>query len=406
MPRRGPPGGDGRGTAYGLASNLFLVPLYSFFIVPASFFGAVLIPISGFLSDAVFHLAAYWVNAGYHGTRLVASLPGAYLRVGTPSPAELLAFYGLFAGVFFWKRGWGPRAAAGACLVVLVGFGPLYRLADRLDGDLRFTVIDVGQGQSQLMEIPGGYKILVDGGPWHGPFFDAGERVLAPFFWKKRIRHFDLLVSSHPDSDHFGGLKFIVDNFRVGRVWISGHRPKSTEVLYPEFLSDLDKRGVPTRIVHAGSKPAHFGEARLAVLWPPKGLFQDEDLGDNNTSLVLKLVFGRTSFLMPADIEATAEELLLASDVLLSADVLVAPHHGSKSSSSPAFVEAVRPSFALISSGRYNRFGHPAASVLGRYSLVGTRVFRTDRQGRILCRSDGKNVNCLPFWKEKAGAWD
>ena len=113
------------------------------FIVPASFFGAVLIPISGFLSDAVFHLAAYWVNAGYHGTRLVASLPGAYLRVGTPSPAELLAFYGLFAGVFFWKRGWGPRAAAGACLVVLVGFGPLYRLADRLDGDLRFTVIDV-----------------------------------------------------------------------------------------------------------------------------------------------------------------------------------------------------------------------------------------------------------------------
>jgi competence protein ComEC len=266
--------------------------------------------------------------------------------------------------------------------------------------DLRVTMIDVGDGNSTLMELPYGYTILLDGGGFSdNRIFDVGARIVAPFLWQKKIKTIDTLVLSHPNSDHLNGLIYIAEHFNVKHVWtnheaantfgykkfMDGIKEKKIQMPgYPEIFGAHDINGVHLNIVYP---PVDFTEKKKREFWR----------NPNNNSLVLKASLGLQSFLFPGDIKARAEyELVATAGDTLKSTVLLVPHHGSKTSSSDGFVKTVNPEVAVISSGWRSRFGFPHSSVLKRYEKRQCRVLGTARNGAISISTDGQTLTIRP----------
>jgi competence protein ComEC len=240
----------------------------------------------------------------------------------------------------------------------------------------------------------------VDGGGFYDNRFDVGFRIVGPFLWKRKITTVDILVLSHPDPDHLNGLLFIAQHFNVREVWMN-LEPANTQ-LYRDFLEIISRKGI--RVV--GPKDLfRFRDVNgvgFQVLYPPAD-FLDRKSREiwrtpNNNSLVLKVSFQDISFLLPGDIEAEAEKELSALHCgALDCDVLLVPHHGSRSSSTSRFLECVDPAVGVVSSGWKNRFGFPHPSVLERYRRLGCQVFCTNQHGAITITTDGRHLAVKPF---------
>ncbi len=248
------------------------------------------------------------------------------------------------------------------------------------------TVLDVGQGDAILLTAPSGEHALIDAGP------DA--RVLGPL--ARELGYFDrtidLLVLTHPDLDHLGGMVSILERYQVGRVLMTGIAQDSVE--YRRFQERVAELHIPVTIASRGRALTLGNDAsaaHLTVLWPDRPLVGTRPDKPNNTSVVLKVVFGETSFLLTGDIEADTEAQLVGhGGDTLAASVLKIAHHGSDTSSTTAFLAAVQPDIALISVGQHNSFGHPSRRVLRRLERAGVRIYRTDEEGTIRVTSDGK----------------
>jgi competence protein ComEC len=279
-------------------------------------------------------------------------------------------------------------AAALAALIVVVA---TYPFAPRLDrGELGVTVLDVGQGDSIFAEFPGGRTMLVDGGglagsEWVGGYrsgTDIGEEVVSPYLWSRGLKRIDVVALTHADHDHVDGLYSVLQNFKVGELWVGWDDPRPA---FARLLQEARSRGI--RIVHINEgQQFHFGAAQADVLWPPSGGMGDTP---NNNCVVLRLSDGRNQFLLTGDIEKPAEEQLATDGEPLASEFLKVPHHGSKSSSSEVFLRAVKPRVAVISVGVSNPFGHPVASVVERYQRDGIRLLRTDRDGAVTALAGG-----------------
>lgn len=292
-----------------------------------------------------------------------------------------------------WR--WNRRVAAGcfAMLVAATAADAAWWTYQRFfDPYLRVAFLSVGQGDAAVVRFPGRRVMVIDGGAAYPGGFDFGERALAPYLWAHKVMRVDYLVVSHPDLDHFGGLTFMARNFRPAEFWTSGD--VSRDAAYGELLDALRRAGATTRVVDAGQPALTLGGVRLLCLNPRAG----QHASRNNRSLVLKLVFGRVSFLFTGDIEAKAEVGMLADNRPLHATVLKVPHHGSRTSSGEAFVRAVAPGFAVISLGYLNRFHFPAAAVIDRYRTLPARVLRTDEVGAVLFEADRRRL-WLRTWR-------
>jgi competence protein ComEC len=256
--------------------------------------------------------------------------------------------------------------------------------------DLEVTSIDVGQGESLLVSTPEGKIMLVDGGGI--PVFDErakprleiGEDVVSPYLWSRRIRRVDVIALSHAHDDHARGLIALLENFRPAELW-TGAQP-STGV-WVELERKAREYGVRVVRRNAGERWT-FGGVNVDVL-APAGDYAGGEIGRNNDSLVLRITHGRHRFLLTGDIEREVEAGLIASGAVTRTDVLKVAHHGSKTSSTEEFIQAARPAFALISSGKFNSYGHPHSDVLRRLGALRTQVLRTDESGLITIRSDG-----------------
>jgi competence protein ComEC len=254
--------------------------------------------------------------------------------------------------------------------------------------NLRLTLIDVGQGESILVEFPGHKKMLVDGGGLPEASFDIGENVVSPFLWRKGIKKINYLVLTHAHPDHFKGLKAVAKNFRIGEFW-EAFSPSEDET-YKEFKESLPASLLCKRIFRGAS--LQEGKVRIDVLFPEKA---DPIVrsADNEQSLVLRLEYDKTSFLLTGDIGAQSETKILGLSGKLKSEVLKSPHHGSSSSSSKDFLERVEPRIAIISVGEGNRYGFPSQEVLNRYEEMGIKVYRTDIHGAVELRSDGRTIS-------------
>jgi competence protein ComEC len=271
-------------------------------------------------------------------------------------------------------------------------------------GRLEVTVLDVGQGDSIFLAFPDGRTMLIDGGglensEWAGGYrsgIDVGEEVVSPYLWSRGIQHLDVVALTHAHHDHIDGLHSVLQNFHVRELWIG--RDEETPA-FENLLTEARARGL--RIVHR-TRGAQFDwdGVQGEVLWPP-------DTGpvraaSNDDSMVLRISDGRLHFLLPGDAQKHSENQLVADHMPLAADFLKVPHHGSKTSSTEAFLGAVAPRIAVVSVGRENSFGQPAESVLDRYASDNVRLLRTDRDGAVTAIADGQHVSVRTFVEDSS----
>ena len=308
-------------------------------------------------------------------------------RVPTPRPGILLG-YSLFLGLSLVRpyfRGQRPAVLFLFSVFLLILVISPFRPASP---ELKVTMIDVGQGESTLVEFPGRRVMLIDGGGLAGSPFDVGERVVSPVLWRKGIKRIDDLVLTHPHPDHFGGLVSVARNFRIGEFWESLAGPD--EGLYAALSRALRPK-VVRRHVGRGTR---FWEGLVAieVLHPAFGPAGGPGPAANEDSLVIRMTLGRVSFLFMGDTGAAAERALMGSGVALAATVLKAGHHGSAASTSPGFLAAVGPRLVLVSVGDGNTYGFPGRDVLDRCRGAGAEVLRTDLDGAIEIRTDGRRI--------------
>jgi len=260
-------------------------------------------------------------------------------------------------------------------------------------GELRVTVLDVGQGDAILVDLPDGSAMLIDGGGMVGSPVDLGARVIQPVLRARRRDRLAAVVLSHPHPDHFGGLVSTLPKLQVGELWDTGQgEDQGAGASYARLLATARARGVALRRpADLCGAPRALGGVTIEVLAPCPGYLPDA--GANDNSLVLKLSYGRRAALLVGDAEREEERALVARyGGGLRADLLKVGHHGSRTSSSPALLAAVRPAVAAISAGVRNRFGHPHARTLEALAGRGIEVMRTDRGGAIVWETDGEEV--------------
>jgi len=258
-------------------------------------------------------------------------------------------------------------------------------------GELRVTFLDVGQGDAALLTFPDGRNALIDAGP-RGFKYDAGKWVIAPYLKREGITDIHALIVSHADSDHLGGVPYILRNFRVHEVWDNG-REKDTR-LFREYLSLVDSLNIKRRIFQAGTIITDFNPVQIYVLHPSG----QTNLSANDASLSLKITYRDIDFLFMGDVEEASEHQISRFEDLLKSEVLKVSHHGSKTSSNRRLLDLVEPELAVISVGGMNRFGHPHAEVLERLRSIQSKILRTDRDAAILLKTDGRKIQQI-HWK-------
>ncbi len=303
----------------------------------------------------------------------VAELPGAGLPTpapGWPLTACWLAALAALASDGRGRRWLGPLVVIAVALAA-AGAGARFR-GDRLEA----VMLSVGQGDATFLQLPGGATVLVDAGR---P--GRGRLVVAPWLRRRWVARLDLVIVTHLDDDHAGGVPEVLEEVGVERLWLpAGH---CEGALAERILALAARRGAVVEWVGA-SRPLPsvvHGGATIEALWP---LDEVGDCGANDRSVVVRARFAGRALLLPGDIEVAAESALVAAAApRLAADVLKAPHHGSRSSSTPSFLEAVAPRDVLVSVGAANRYGLPAPEVLERYRQLGLNVWRSDRHGAI-----------------------
>ena len=383
----------------GFFTNLFIIPWVGFLIVPLSLaasifsffytpFAAFLIHVNGFITLILLKVLA-----------LFASIPHASFSISTPTPIEIILFYLLLFLAVHLRKGKKIQCLfAGLCIVFVLDLA-FWNLKDSFQEDLKLTFIDVGQGDSILVEFPKGKKMLIDGGGLYEDRFDVGKNVIAPFLWKKKIRRIDTLVLTHPDPDHLKGLIFIASQFSVGQFWENGVQTESDS--YLQLKKILAEKEIQTQSLSEKTPAQIINGVETSFLNPPawdpaqRNVRSPSNL--NNSSLVMRLRFKNVSILLTGDIGKEAEGRMLRKDDPLRSDILKIPHHGSSSSSSSPFLERVRPTYAILSIGERNIGRLPHPEVLKRYFQLGIEVYRTDKNGAITVVTDGEKIAIKPF---------
>jgi len=381
-------------SAVGLLANFLILPVQPAVMILggiAALTGLIALPVGQVLAWAALPFPLYTIRV----VEQMARLPYAAIDVGRVSQGWAWGYYALLAGVIFVAQQnpderrtlWHavtdrlPTKAvlAGLSLVATVAW---MGAAATPDGRLHVVFFDVGQGDAIFIQTPGGHQALIDGGPSPAVIADAVGRRMP--FWDRSI---DLVIMTHANEDHLAGLIPILERYRVDHAIESGY-PQTT-ASYLQWRDLVRERGTNVQVARAGMD-IHLGDGVwLEVLNPPQPLLQGTNADDNNNCVVVRLTYGDTSFLLTGDIEADVEGRLAARS-RVQAQVLKLAHHGSKSSTVPAFLTAVHPWAAVISVGADNRFGHPSDEVIARVAEAGVPIFRTDEHGDIEFISDGR----------------
>ncbi|MGD0364427.1 MAG: ComEC/Rec2 family competence protein [Bryobacteraceae bacterium] len=371
----------------GVSANAVVVPLMCA-VIPVGF-------IAVFTGWAWVAKAAGWLLAASHAAvnwhmHLEPNwrIPDPPLWLGIAIGAGLiLAVLAARAGRVWFQAAAGMQAIL-LILLLWHPFGPHI-----VRHELEMTVVDVGQGDSILLTFPDGKLMLVDGGGIptfrrHAPAqMNIGEDVVSPYLWERSIGHIDVMACTHAHADHIGGMPSLLENFHARELWTGAN---SENPAWGALRDRAREEGVRIVPLHRGQH-FHYGGAELEVLAPSLD-YVPREAPHNNDSLAFRVTFGRHSFLLSGDIERQIEAELVAGGLLRKTDVLKVPHHGSKTSSTAPFLDVLRPAFAVMSAGFENSYGHPHAEVVERYEERQACVLRTDLDGLVTVRTDGRRL--------------
>jgi competence protein ComEC len=387
-----------RVTIAGLALNFVAIPL----MAVAQIAGMAVVPIA-VASHAAAAASGWIAHLGADGlvrsADLVRLAPVVTFRVAPPPwPIVIIYYIGLAAAWSLGRRGARRSSRAWAVAATIAALwilgDPRTLVAARGDGQLHVTFIDVGQGDSAFVRFPQGRTLLVDaGGLASSGTFDIGDRVVAPVIRDAAFHRLDYVALTHGDPDHIGGALSIVREFRPREVWEGIPVPRFEPLMRLRMAAQAS--GARWANVYAGSRISIDGVDVIAH--HPSPADWERQKVRNDDSLVLELRWREVSVLLTGDIGKGIEHTLAAAIPATCLRVLKVPHHGSLTSSTVEFIEAVHPTVAVFSVGRGNHFGHPVAEVVERYRQAGAEIFRTDVDGAVMIETDGASMSVHTF---------
>lgn len=379
-------------------ANAIAIPLISFFVTPLALLGSALpAPLSGWCLE----FAHFLVQELAQGLRWMSGWQFAVWRM--PIPSWWMFALALFGTAWMLApRGWPMRYIGLFAWLPLLLNTPTHPRA----GEMWVTAFDIGQGMALLVETEK-HRLLYDTGPVYSPESDGGSRVILPYLHARGIRKLDGIMISHSDNDHSGGALSILKEIEVGQL------SSSLPLDHPILHNAADGANAADSATHA--KPPHqrcaagqtweWDGARFEVLHPTPDAYEGSKLKPNAMSCTLKITMGEYAILLPGDIEARQEAELLASQAdKLRANILLAPHHGSGTSSTLPFLRAVNPQFAVFQMGYRNRYRHPKQEVYDRYGALGISRLRSDDTGAISLRF-GQQMEVSDYRTEHARYW-
>ena len=385
----------GKVSLIGVFANMVVIPATSASVV-LGFVSILAGTMSSWIADVYARANTILLHWTLVVTNIAGSAPFATLDTVRFTLMDALPYYAALAVVFHSSEAAVSRKLLILLLVTfnIAVFLPSISPSESLKGKLRISFIDVGEGDAALVEFPRGKIVLIDAGPraWN---YDAGKRNVAPFLRRRGISAIDMLIITHLHDDHLGGAPIILKQFEVRQVVDNGQPDRSPIV--DEYIRNREASQSAVETARAGICLDVEPGVRLYVLHPAPGFIERDTLHQeaklNAGSLVLKLQYGSTGILFAGDAELEAEARLVSvyGDFLHST-VLKAGHHGSATSNSQEFLEAVRPEHAVISAGRNNKFRHPSERVVERFEQMGVHLIRTDDDGAAIFESDGNRL--------------
>jgi competence protein ComEC len=364
--------------------NLIAVPLMCVIAMPLALVGMI-VPYGEYLlrlSGEIISITLYILN---HLNR------GYLYPLIRPTLFETMSYFIIIVSLFSIKK----KLVRFIFIFVLAPVLLIYSytvVKDRFyNNDICFNFIDVGLGDAILVEAPQGMRMLIDGGGLYSGDFDMGKSILTPVLLSKKVLSLDYLINTHPHSDHYGGLLYVLNHFQVKHFVTATYLV--LDPAYNEILATAKKKNIPIELWKRGDAITFNNRTEIRVLNPPQESTM-ENL--NNRSLVINIQYGKNNFLFTGDIETAVEEELIFSQFPLYTDVLKIPHHGSKYSSSPYFLRATKPVIAVMSVGPGIK-GIPSEETLKRYEKLSIPVLRTDRDGLIKVCSDGERISYCTY---------
>ena len=363
-------------------ANAFAIPLVEFVVVPITLIGA-LLPI-----DWILHLAHFSMKCCMIALDWLNQLPDAvWTQHAPPAWTIVLGMLGVLWCLL-------PRGFPSRWLGLLMTL-PMFLILPipPPQGTLHMVIFDVGQGLSVVAQTQG-HSLLYDTGPGFSEDANSGNRILIPSLRAQGIASLDELILSHDDSDHTGGALAIIQAMPINLL--SSSLPGDSPILLqsPHHQRCADGQNWDWEGIH------------FEILHPSPASYADETVSKNNRGCTMRISVGKNSVLLAADIEKSSEARLLElHPEKLPATLLVVPHHGSKTSSTQPFVEAVHPHYAVFTAGYRNKFGHPKPEVVDRYRAVGSELLRSDEDGAIVVDMDAENFTIERYRKSHARYW-
>ncbi|HEX6768320.1 MAG TPA: DNA internalization-related competence protein ComEC/Rec2, partial [Candidatus Binatia bacterium] len=378
----------------GFVTNPLIVPLVGFVVVPLGLTVGLLTVIANefaaplaWLGD---RLASWTIVIVDHFARL----PMASFRVAAPNLLEVGALYAGVIALFVLRKRRDIVIAAGVIMMLLAGDIYYWRFQRYQSNELRITHLNVGQGDGAVVELPGGKVLVIDAGGAAVGDFDTGESIVAPYLRSRKILKIDYLLVSHARIDHYGGMRALAQEFSPSEFWSGAARGGT------QRFEDLEEALERLKIVRrelTGEVPCRdFSPVRLCFSLP----------GDGNMAespVVVRIEYGKASFLFASDIDKRHELELTRLGNGLGSTVLKIPRHGSAAASSPEFIAAVKPRLAILSAGARSRAELKRDEVLERYRAADTEVLKTFEDGAIIVETDGETIRYSGFKSRKAG---
>ncbi len=373
----------------GLLANLFAIPIIG--LVGAAGFAQVIL---GFFIPTVnlfygqVNQILLWLLIKL--THFSASIPLGSVTVPEINLLHVAIFYLIIFGLFnLEKRKIKLALLTGILLILNVHIWT----AIFNEPQLEVVFFDVGQGDAALVKFPTGEKMLIDAA--NRTFTrNYAELVILPYLIRQNIRHIDVLALSHPHSDHIGGAPYLLENLSIGEIWEPAVSAKSKTFRQYHFLADSLK--IPIRNIYTGDY-FNYGDCQLFVLHPSRKYIKTEPSNFNHYSTVIKLTYKDTDILFTGDIEKEDEKIVALFEDFIDCEILKVPHHGSKTSSSEFFIQAVNPDIAFISVGRRNKFNHPSRKTINLYQQHNITVHRSDQNHALNIMSNGKRYQKLYY---------
>jgi competence protein ComEC len=348
----------------GIITNLIVEPLICLWSLTIGFCATLCIFIAEPIAHILFQTGSFGIHMALKAVSFFHALPHSSIYLPSPSYLHVSLYYLGFLSLALWNsvhRSYRPVLLLLPVSTMLFLAFPPAEISKFFREESSLTFLDVGHGSCTLLETPGGKRILIDGGAISSPEFNIGERVIAPFLFRSGIAKVDDIIVTHPDSDHYNGIAFLLHHFKVKSLWVSTREHNSPG--WHTLLKTASDRKVVVHVPHSGKIYSRNSENFLDVVANTNSSFS---VGSNEKSLVLKYRHGDFTALFPGDIPREIEKKLIRQGSNLSADVLLAVHHGSATSNSREFLQYVSPEIMIVSSGRNRSFNFPSPVVLER----------------------------------------